>query len=108
MTNRYDEETLRKLYLEENLTPEEIAVRLDLPLRGTRSKLGAMKIYKKKVYVTKAGTVPVKKRDLIQKLIPRLGLHPALVDSLEKVNKVVLLRLIELLEEKTNIDSEDK
>lgn len=105
MANKYDEALLRTLYLEQKMSAEDIAIQTGLPLRGVRSKLGSMGIYRKKTYVSKTGQSPVKKRDLIDKLIPILDILPSEGDSLEKVNKRVLQRILQLAN-KTDVDSE--
>lgn len=105
MANKYDEELLRKLYLEQKMSVEDIAIQTNLPVRGIRSKLGAMKIYQKKDYLSKTGQKPVKKEDLINRLIPRLGISSEQADCLEKVTKFVLVKIIDALE-KPNADKE--
>lgn len=98
MANQYDEDLLKKLYLDDKMSVEDIAVQTNLPIRGIRSKLGAMKIYKKKDYVSKTGQKPMKKEDLINRLIPRLGISFEQADCLEKVTKFVLVKIIDALE----------
>lgn len=107
MTNKYDEELLKELYLNQKMSVEAMSVQLNLPIRGLRSKLGAMKIYQKKDYLSKTGVRPVKKEDLINRLIPRLGISSEQADCLEKVTKFVLFKIIDALDadKKSNVDS---
>ena len=107
VTSKYDETLLKELYVDQNLSVEEISLKTDLPTRGLRSKLGAMGIYRKKTYRTKTGDIPCRKRDLIDKLIPILAITPEEGDTLEKVTKRVLQRILAVAE-KTNVDSEAK
>ena len=97
MVNKYDEELLKNLYLEQKMSVEDIAIQTNLPLRGIRSKLGAMKIYQKKGYLSKTGIRPIKKEDLINTLIPKLGISSEQADCLEKVTKFVLVKIIDAL-----------
>lgn len=94
--NKYDEVLLRKLYIEDNLSPEEISIKIDKPLRGVRSKLGSMGIYRKKDYLSKSGNRPVKKREIIDRLIPILKISAEEADCLEKVTKRVLEKILNL------------
>ena len=105
MANKYDEELLRNLYLEQKMSVEDIAIQTNLPVRGIRSKLVAMKIYQKSDYLSKTGFRPVKKVDLINRLIPKLGISSEQADCLEKVTKHVLVKIIDALE-KPNADKE--
>lgn len=92
--NKYDENLLRELYLDEKLSVEEIALKINQPVRGVRSKLGSMGIYIKKDYVSKLGNRPVKKREIIDRLIPILKISSEEADCLEKVTKRVLERIL--------------
>lgn len=92
--NKYDENLLKTLYLDEKLSVEEIALKIDKPVRGVRSKLGSMGIYIKKDYVTKSGNRPVKKREMIDRLIPILKISHDEADCLEKLTKRVLERIL--------------
>lgn len=105
--NKYDEALLKTLYVDQQLSVEEIAEQTGLPLRGLRSKLGSMGIYVKKTYLSKTGEKPVRKRDLIDKLIPILQITPEEGDTLEKVTKRVLQRMI-ITYEKLSVDGQDK
>lgn len=71
-----------------------IAQQLDLPERSVIAKLSSLGVYQKKTYVNKRGEVPVKKSEHIERIAELLDCDLELLESLEKVNKVVL-KLIE-------------
>lgn len=71
-----------------------IAHQLELPERSIIAKLSSLGVYHKKTYVNKRGEVPVKKSEHIERISVLLDCDLELLESLEKVNKVVL-KLIE-------------
>ena len=71
-----------------------IAAELELPERSIIAKLSSLGVYHKKTYVNKRGEVPVKKSEHIERISVLLDCDLELLESLEKVNKVVL-KLIE-------------
>lgn len=73
----------------------DLARDLDLPERSIIAKLSSLGVYQKKSYVNKRGEIPVKKSEHIERIATLLDCDLELLESLEKVNKVVL-RLIEL------------
>lgn len=73
----------------------DIARQLDLPERSIIAKLSSLGVYQKKTYVNKRGETPVRKSEHIEKIATLLECDLELLESLEKVNKVVL-KLIEL------------
>ena len=73
---------------------ESLADQLDVPVRSIIAKLSSLGVYQKKTYVNKRGEVPVKKSEHIERIAHLLDCDLELLESLEKVNKVVL-RLIE-------------
>ena len=87
---------------------EEIARGLQVPTRSVIAKLSSLGVYKKKSYVTKRGEIPVKKAEYIQKLSELLKMHPDQLESLEKVNKVLLSHLQSELEELAKYRSDPK
>lgn len=103
----YDETLLKTLYVDQQLSVEEISLQTGLSVRGLRSKLGSMGIYRKKTYKSKTGETPMLKRELIDRLVPLLDILPDEGDTLEKVTKRVLLRILDRVE-KTNVDSAGK
>jgi len=69
-----------------------------LSQRSLIAKLSQLGVYKRKGYRTKTGEVPVPKRELIERLGELLDEELELLDSLEKVNKRILKKLIDRLE----------
>jgi hypothetical protein len=72
----------------------DIARELQLPERSIIAKLSSLGVYQKKTYVNKRGEVPVRKAEHIERIATLLDCDLELLESLEKVNKVVL-KLIE-------------
>lgn len=72
----------------------DLAQQLELPERSIIAKLSSLGVYQKKSYVNKRGEIPVKKSEHIERIATLLDCDLELLESLEKVNKVVL-RLIE-------------
>jgi len=72
----------------------DIARQLDLPERSIIAKLSSLGVYQKKTYLNKRGEVPVRKAEHIERIATLLDCDLELLESLEKVNKVVL-KLIE-------------
>jgi len=79
-------------------TVEALASENNLPARSIIAKLASMGVYKKKEYRDKAGNVPIKKEEYIEKLANLLEMDIDLLESLTKVNKVILKRIIDKLE----------
>ena len=73
----------------------ELALELDLPERSIIAKLSSLGVYQRKTYVNKRGEIPIKKSEHIERIAELLDCDLELLESLEKVNKVVL-KLIEL------------
>lgn len=71
---------------------------LDLPSRSAIAKLSSLGVYQKKGYVNKNGQVPVKKEQLIDKLVVLLDMTHEELESLTKCNKRVLERIIQILD----------
>lgn len=65
--------------------------------RSVIAKLSSIQVYKKKIYRTKRGEVPIKKEEYIEKLAVLLNVDVEQLESLEKVNKSVLAKLTEAL-----------
>ena len=68
-----------------------------VPERSLIAKLSSLGVYQKKGYLTKRGEVPVKKGEHIETLAQLLEVAPEMLESLEKVNKSVLVLLINKL-----------
>ena len=74
-------------------TTLEIAQTLGVPDRSIIAKLSSLGVYQKKTYLNKRGEVPVKKWEYIEQLAQTLGVPSDQLESLEKVNKSVLILL---------------
>ena len=77
-----------------------LATQLDVPERSIIAKLSSLGVYQKKQYLNKRGELPVKKSQHIDKLATLLDVPPDQLESLEKVNKQVLV----LLEKKLTLN----
>jgi hypothetical protein len=89
-------EQLTKMYNGgEGTSVEEIAETLETTPRSVVAKLSSLGVYKPKRYLNKRGEPPRKKDELIDDLALVLGCDPFKLDSLEKVNKSVILYLID-------------
>lgn len=71
----------------------EIAKNLDVPERSVIAKLSSLGVYQKKSYLNKRGEVPVKKSEHIERIATLLNTNLELLESLEKVNKSVLVMI---------------
>ena len=67
--------------------------------RSIIAKLSSMGLYKKKAYVGKTGEPPVKKEFYVEKLAELLEIDIDLAESLGKVNKGILKRIIDKIEQ---------
>ena len=72
---------------------QTIAKTLGVPDRSIIAKLSSLGVYQKKTYLNKRGEVPVKKYQMIEELAEILGVPSDQLESLEKVNKSVLILL---------------
>ena len=70
-----------------------LATQLDVPERSIIAKLSSLGVYQKKQYLNKRGELPVKKSQHIDRLAELLEVPPDQLESLEKVNKGVLVLL---------------
>ena len=77
-------------------TAAQIAKELGVSERSVIAKLSSLGIYKKRGYVTKQGTAPVRKEIYIEKIAELLGIDFSLLECLEKATKQSLT----LMEEK--------
>jgi hypothetical protein len=78
-----------------------IAQTLGVPDRSIIAKLSSLGVYQKRVYTNKRGEVPVKKWEHIEHLATLLGVNSDQLESLEKVNKSVLVLLTKRLQDQT-------
>jgi hypothetical protein len=73
------------------------AERFGKTVNSVRAKLVREKVYVAKVYTNKNGEKPVKKDSVVSDIAKRIGMTVEACDSLEKVNKAVLLRILSAL-----------
>ena len=81
----------------EGKSAAEIAELVNQPERSIISKLASLGVYKKKGYLTKRGETPVKKAEYIEQIAELLDMDVELLESLEKVNKSILVILVDKL-----------
>ena len=72
---------------------QKIAEQLQVPERSIIAKLSSLGVYQKKSYLNKRGEVPVKKAEHIENIAKLLKMDVELLESLEKVNKNILVAL---------------
>jgi hypothetical protein len=84
-------------------TVSRLATKFDKPERSIISKLSALGIYKRKVYTSKNGEVPVRKEEYIKRISNLLEIDPSLLDSLEKVTKYALVLMEKKIRNLTEI-----
>lgn len=80
-----------------------IARDLDVPERSVIAKLSSLGVYQKKSYLNKRGEVPVKKSEHIERIATLLDTNLELLESLEKVNKTVLVMIERALSTKIEL-----
>jgi hypothetical protein len=71
----------------------QLALELDVPERSVIAKLSSLGVYQKKSYLNKRGEVPIKKSEHIERIAVLLNTNLELLESLEKVNKTVLVMI---------------
>jgi len=93
---RYDKEICDRMVHDytTGISVQNIAAQLSVPERSVIAKLSSLGVYQKKTYTNKRGEVPVKKSEHIERISVLLDCDLELLESLEKVNKLVL-KLIE-------------
>ena len=74
-------------------TVQELATTFEVPERSIIAKLASLGVYQKKKYLNKRGEVPTKKSEHIEKIADLLEVNLELLESLEKVNKQVLIMI---------------
>lgn len=72
---------------------KELAAQLGVPERSVIAKLASIGVYQKKEYLNKRGEPPIKKEEYIDRLANLLNVNIDRLESLEKVNKSVLILL---------------
>ena len=90
---KYDNETTLKMVAAytSGTSAKEIAIGLNVPERSVVAKLASLGIYKRKEYRDKRGNTPIKKEVYVERIANLLGVNLELLESLEKVNKNVLI-----------------
>lgn len=98
------------LYTDGGLSVPQIAKQISeeigeiVPERSIIAKLSTLGVYKKKQYLTKRGEVPIRKSAYIEKIAQILECDVETLESLEKVNKNVLILLASL--EKPQVETD--
>ena len=101
---KYTKEITERLvdgYTNKKLSTFQLAQELSVPERSVISKLSSLGLYQRKKYTNKRGEVPIKKQVYIEKLAKLLNMDIDLLESLEKVNKHVLIALERALDPKS-------
>ena len=101
---KYTPESTKKLVedYEAGVTVLALAEQLQVPERSIIAKLSSLGVYQKKQYLNKRGEVPVKKSEHIERIAKLLNCNLELLESLEKVNKQVLLMIERNLDAKSD------
>ena len=84
------------------VTVQELAELFEVPDRSIIAKLSSLGVYQKKQYLNKRGEVPTKKAEHIERIAELLQVNLELLESLEKVNKQVLIMIEQNLESKSD------
>jgi hypothetical protein len=95
MAMKYTKEVTDKLIKDYKggIPVTQLAVELEVPERSIIAKLSSLGVYQKKQYLNKRGELPVKKSEHIERLAELLDVPSDQLESLEKVNKGVLVLL---------------
>ena len=93
---KYTKEVTDRLIAEytkqpDQTTVQKLAQELSVPTRSIIAKLSSLGVYQKRQYLNKRGEVPTKKSEHIENIARLLNMNLELLESLEKVNKSVLL-----------------
>ena len=76
-------------------TVNALAKQYDIPTRSLIAKLSYIGVYKKKEYTNKRGETPTRKEEYIERISTMLDIDLTLLDSMEKVTKMALVKLDE-------------
>lgn len=95
---KYTKEITDKLVQEYKSAPtpqtvEKLASEFSVPARSIIAKLSSLGVYQKRQYLNKRGEPPTKKSEHIERIAHLLNMNLELLESLEKVNKSVLVVL---------------
>lgn len=101
---KYTNESTKKLVedYKAGVTVPELAEMLEVPERSIIAKLSSLGVYQKKQYLNKRGEVPTKKAEHIERIAELLEVNLELLESLEKVNKQVLIMIERNLQAKSD------
>lgn len=96
---KYTPETTQRLVdaYTTGTTVAELAQEFSVPQRSIIAKLSSLGVYTRKPYTNKRGETPTKKSEHIERIATLLDMNLELLESLEKVNKVVLQRIEQVL-----------
>ena len=103
---KYNKELTEKLgfwYTTQKLSVPEICELLGaeagevVPERSIIAKLSSLGVYRKQQYLTKRGEIPVRKSEYIEKIAEILQVSVESLESMEKLNKNVLVLLTRAL-----------
>jgi hypothetical protein len=99
---KYTTESTRQLIADyqAGVTVQALAQALEVPERSIIAKLSSLGVYQKRQYLNKRGEVPTKKAEHIERIAQLLHCNLELLESLEKVNKQVLIMIESNLSEK--------
>ena len=105
MAMKYTKEVTDKLVenYKQGIPVPQLALELEVPERSVIAKLSSLGVYQKKQYLNKRGELPIKKSEHIERLAELLDVPSDQLESLEKVNKQVLV----LLERKLTLNREN-
>lgn len=92
---KYTNEATKQLIADyqAGVTVKALANDFEVPERSIIAKLSSLGVYQKKVYTNKRGEVPTKKALHIENIAQLLDCNIELLESLEKVNKQVLIMI---------------
>ena len=92
---KYTPESTKQLIedYQAGVTVAELAETFQVPERSIIAKLSSLGVYQKKQYLNKRGEVPTKKAAHIERIAQLLQCNIELLESLEKVNKTVLVMI---------------
>lgn len=100
---KYPEDIKEEMITEylNGVTAEELAARYDAKERSIIAVLSRAGVYKKKTYQPKYGLTPHTKEQLVQLIEASANEVAGTYDGLEKAPKFVLLRLLSIINEKS-------
>jgi len=104
LSMKYTNESTKKLVADyqAGVTVQALAQELEVPERSIIAKLSSLGVYQKKQYLNKRGEVPTKKAEHIERIAELLEVNLELLESLEKVNKQVLIMIEQNLTAKSD------